>query len=364
MRKIIYCFIAALLIVSTAYAQTIGNMNLGYLKVGTKEVATLGWQPDFKFGPWGLGADVNIAIGEDKPSGYENVVLRYLEYDDSKKGLRYGVIDSLTWGHGLLLDAYSTRLTGQVLLNNEQMAWLGYYDMDPYVIRALTTRTGVNGIRAEEKINPMLTLGETYITETNQKVSGLGLDATVPLPWNFEGYGEYAMLVDHGSGYGAGISWGQDFMVTAVDLTAGYRFLDSKFVPGYFNAEYETNPVNLTSVEANTNSKNGYLIKLGLKALGLATLNARYENYNESDAAVYADLFAKLPQDVEVTGYYSQPKFDNFRSLTLEQGAIMGGSLAYPVNPFTKIIVHYKKAYNSTTSQVEETQYYEMKLSF
>jgi len=359
----------------TRLESKLGEMSLGYIKVGSKEVGSLAWNPDFKFGPLGFGFNVNIPLGDNKPAGYESVVLRYVEYDDSKKGLRYGVIESLTWGHGLLMDGYSTRMYAPIFLNNEQMAYKGYIDMDNFVVRGLTTKTGVYGIRVEERIHPMLTLGQTYISDSNgvtppgttevQQVSGIGLDATVPLPLNLEGYAEYAQLIDHGSGLSAGVSWAYDIMVARASFLAEYRVLDSRFVPGYFDADYETNPINLSSAEATGNVKNGYRAKLGINAMGFATLDATYEWYNDSEyGAVAADLFAKLPGDIEARGYYQQPKFTNFRSLTLEEGAVVGGSLAYPVNPFTRIVVHYKKVYNPATMQVEESQYYELRLSF
>jgi hypothetical protein len=392
MRKLLLCYIVGLLLVSVACAEEvttvvsgggdttqlaskIGEIGLGYIKVGTKEVGNLAWRPDFRLGPLGLGLDVNIPLGEEKPSGYENVVLRFVEYDDGKRGLRYGVIDKLTWGHGLLMKNYSTRIAGPVLLNNEQLGFKGYVDKDKFAVRVLGTKSSVYGIRLEEKIHPLLSLGQTYITDTDgvklagttevQKVSGIGLDATVPLPLNLEGFAEWAQLVDHGSGVSLGLSWGMDVMVASASFLAEYRMLDNGFVPGYFNSDYETDPINLASAEATGNVKNGYLAQLGVNALGLAKLVVAYENYNDSDSAsVNADLSAKLPMNVEVSGYYKQPKFTNFRSLSFEEGAILGGAVAYPVNPFTKIVVHYKKVYNPDTAQVEESQYYELRLSF
>lgn len=352
----------------------IGGLSLGYIKVGSEEVATLAWHPDFKFGAWGLGADINMTLGEKRPSGYDNVVVRYVEYDDGKKGMRYGVVDNLTWGHGLLMKDYSSRIAGPVILDNGQLGIQGYVDMDKYVVRALKTGSNIYGLRAEERINPMLTLGQTFLTDADgvpirgtnevQKVTAFGVDASIPLPMNFEGYAEYAQLVDHGSGFNAGVSWAQDFLVANANFLAEYRFLDSKFIPGYFDSDYETNPISLASAEATGNVKNGYLAQLGVKAMDMAALKAVYEKYNDSDAALMADLFAKLPQNVELTYYYKQPKFNSFRALSLEEGAIIGGSLAYPVNPFTKVVVHYKKIYNPATMKVEESQYYELRLSF
>ncbi len=358
---------------STSLSSNIGGLTIGFVKVGTAEITNLAWHPNFKFGSWGAGFDINESLGTSKPAGYENVVVRYVEYDDRTKGLRHGVVDNLTWGHGLLMKGYSTRIIGPVLLNNEQMATLGYLDMNTYVARALVTKSGLYGGRVEERVNPLLTLGQSYITDTVgvtppgtttvQKVTGVGVDASVPLPLNLEGYAEYAQLLNHGSGLSVGLSWAYDLMVANASFLAEYRFLDSKFIPGYFDSDYQSNPINLASVEATGNVKNGYLAQLGINALGLAKFNATYEKYNESNATLMANLFAKLPQEVEVTGYYQQPNFSDFRALTLENGAILGGSVAYPLNPFTKMVVNYKKAYNPATGQVEESQYYEVKLS-
>jgi hypothetical protein len=358
----------------TQFSSNVGGLTIGYIKVGSSEVGTLSWHPDIKIGPWGFGADFNFPLGQNPPAGYENGVLRYVEYDDSKKGLRYGIIDNLTWGHGLLMKNYSSRQYGPVIANNEQMALKAYVDQDKYVGRVLGTKSNVYAFRVEERINSMLTLGQSIITDSDgvrpagttevQKVSGYGLDATVPLPLNFEGYAELAGLTEHGNGLSAGVSWAYDLFVANASFLAEYRLIDKKFVPGYFNADYETNPINLASVEAAGTAKNGYLAQFGLNALGLASLNVAYENYNDSSsAALNADLFAKLMQ-IEATGYYRQPSFSNFRSLTVQEGAVIGGSVAYPVNPFTKLVWNYKQAYNTSTQKIEESQYYELRLSF
>ena len=392
MRKVVICYIVALLLASVVYADEvttvvsgggdttqfsseIGKLALGFIKVGSTEVGNLAWRPDFRLGPVGLGLDVNIALAEEKPLGYENVVLRFVEYDDGRRGLRYGVIDRLTWGHGLLMNNYSTRIAGPILLNSEQMGVKGYVDTDKFAVRVLGTKSSVYGVRLEEKIHPMLTLGQTYITDTDgarlagttevQKVSGIGIDAKVPMPLNLEGFAEWAQLIDYGSGLSIGLSWGMDIMVMDANFLAEYRMLDNGFVPGYFNSDYETNPINLASAEATGKVKNGYLAQLGISAMDLADLLVSYENYNESENASFGALLsAKLPMNVEVSGYYKQPKFINFSSLSFEEGAILGGSVAYPVNPFTRIVWNYKKVYNPSIDQVEESQYYELRFGF
>ena len=357
---------------------SIGGMSIGYIRVGTYEVATLAWRPDFKFGPWGLGADINLALGDKKPSNYESTVLRYVEYDDAKKGLRYGVLDGVTLGHGLIMKNYTTRVGSQVLLTNEQMGFKGYYDLDKYTVRGMLTRSNIYFARVEEKINPTLTLGQYYLNDSTGRtitqtggtarsfpsVSAIGADATLALPANFEGYAEAGQLINHGAGFNAGLSWAYDAMVANVSFLAEYRMLDKGFVPGYFGVDYETNPVDLTSAEASGKPKNGTLSQLGINAVGLATLNVIYESYQDSNASLTADLSARLNEQTSVKGYYKQPNFVDYRSVNIENGAILGADVTYKVNPMTSIITHYKKAYNPATGQVESTQYYEVGLSF
>lgn len=363
---------------TTQLKSNIGGVSIGFVKVGTVEVGTLAWRPDFKFGPWALGADVNLSLGEKKPTGYENLVLRYVEYDDGQKGLKYGILDKVTIGHGLIMKDYTTRVGSQVLANSDLMGAKGYLDLDKYVIRGMWTKRNIYYGRLEERINPMLTLGQYYVTDTTGRsivqangatrsfpaVSAIGVDATVPLPANWEGYAEAGQIINHGNGLTAGLSWAFSAMVADASFSAEYRLLDKGFVPGYFASDYNDNPIDLTSAEAAGNAKNGYQAQLGINALGLASLKTIYESYQGSNSSINADLSAKLNDQVDFRGYYKQPNFVDFRSISLEQGAVLGADIAYKINPMTSVITHYKKAYNPSTGQVEETTYYEVGMSF
>ncbi|MFA5113658.1 MAG: hypothetical protein WC529_05115 [Candidatus Margulisiibacteriota bacterium] len=362
----------------TQLRSNIGGISLGWIKVGSREVATLAWHPDFKFGAWGAGFDVNLALGDNKPEGYETAVLRYVEYDDFKKGLRYGILDGVTLGHGLIMKNYSTRVGNSVLPVNEQTGIRGYIDLDRNVVRAMATKSNVYYLRLEQRVNPLLTLGGYYVTDSTGRkivqtdgstrlfpsVSAVGVDAVMPLPLNLEGYAEAGQLMNHGNGYAAGLSWGYDLMVANASFLAEYRVLDKGFVPAYFSADYENNPVDLASAEASGSTKNGYLAQLGVNALGLASLSLIYEAYQDSNATLTGDLTAKFTDQLTVRGYYKQPNFVDYRSITLEQGAVLGADVAYKLNPYTSLITHYKKSYNPVTGQVEATQYYEIGLSF
>jgi len=93
------------------------------------------------------------------------------------------------------------------------------------------------------------------------------------------------------------------------------------------------------------------------------SLIAAYENYQNSNPSLNADLTANLGSQLGVHGYFRQPNFMDYRSTTLEQGAIMGADVSYKINPLTALIWHYKQAFNPSTGKVETTQYYEIGLN-
>ncbi|MFA6431677.1 MAG: hypothetical protein WCV91_04790, partial [Candidatus Margulisiibacteriota bacterium] len=242
----------------------IGNISINYSKVGSMDVGSLTWAPDFKYGFFSLGADINIPLNSEQIAGYDNFVLRYAEFDDTNRGFRYGVLDNIMLGHGLIMNNYTTRRGSQIKLDNQQMGYKGYYTFEKYRVLGMLTKSNIYYVRTEQKVNPTLTFGEYYVNDTSGRtivqpdgtikqfspVAGIGVDATLKLPANVEGYAELGQLVNHGNGLTAGLSWGYDAMVANANLTAEYRMLDKGFVPGYFGVDYENNPVDLTSAEA------------------------------------------------------------------------------------------------------------------
>ena len=379
MNKLLFAVVICGLLTSSAFAE-LGNLNnfinLGLIKSGSNETYAFTWCPNFSLGPWAMGFDVNIPVNKPNPLGFDSVVWRYAEYNDGQKGLRYGMLDNLTWGKGLLMKNYSTRTVGPIIQNNQQTAFKGYLNADRMGVQFLSTWSHIYGLRLTEKVNSWLTLGQSYLTDTDgpsivqtdgtvikyPSVSGAAVDASIPLPLNLEGYAEAATLFGHGTGMTFGVNWGLDAMVFNLGFDAGYRVLDNKFVPGYFSADYETNPVNLTSYEATGLAKNGYVAELKALAGQFLKVNALYEAYNGSNAALTASAAAEMDK-IFASIYYKQPDFKDFRSLSYEQGAISGGGLGYKVNQAMWLVINYKKAYDPVLGQVVESQYYEVKFS-
>ncbi len=373
-------FVSCILLLG-ASAEATNAISVGYIKAGSSDAWSLSWRPDFKFGAWGLGFDFNAPLGNVRPDGYESFVFRYAEYDDGQKGLRYGFLSGVTWGHGLLVKNYSTRIGGPIIASNNQMGIRGYYNWDIYGLSVLNTWSHIYGVRVTEKVKPveflpMLTLGQGYIVDSDgvsvkqtngttrnfPSQAGFEVDATMPLPLGFNGYAEYARLMNYGQGGAFGVDWGIDLMAFAATFDVGYRMLGSEFSPGYFDLDYEINPTDLTSIAAS--SRNGYFAEFRGIASDYLQMQIMYEAYHNSNTALWAEATTKPRDDIFASAYYKQPKFIDFKSLSLEEGAIIGGKVGYKVNPYTTVITHYKKAYDPTAGKVVETQYYEVELSF
>lgn len=353
------------------------NLSIGFIKSGTNEVGALSWNPDFKLGPWKIGLALNIPMSPKKTIALDQIVFRYAEYNDGQKGLRYGGITGLTWGRGLLMKNYSSYALGSIIPSNQQMTLMGYYSYDMYKAQALGTWSHIYGLRLTEQINPWLVLGQSYITDSDgvlvkqtsgtdkqfPSVTGVGVDATCPLPFNFDAYAEAASLLNHGNGLTFGLGWDYDILAMALSFDAGYRAIDKGFAPGYFNAEYESNPIDLTSFEASGKSKNGYTAELNALYGKIFKFRAFFEKYNENPTGSLNGNATLYMDEAYADFYYSQPNFVDFRSLDLQQGAVLNGEVGYKVNQFTTLVLHYKKYYDGGLAQVVESTYYEMKFS-
>lgn len=360
---------------SFAFDDLQNAISLGYLLSGSSEIAALSWKPDFKWGTWALGFDFNLPMGQVKPVDYSNIVFRYAEYNDGQKGLRYGMLDNLTYGRGLIMKNYTSRSNSDIIPTNNQMSTSLYFKTGIFGFYGMGTWSQVYAVRATQQINPMVTLGESYVTDTDgptvlepngvrrkyPPVSGMSVDMSVPLPYNFEGYAEAAQLMGHGNGLTAGIDWASNVMDLSMSFNAGYRSLDKGFAPGYFNEQYESNPIDLVSYEATGKEKNGEIVELYAAYSNLSKLGIIYENYNGSNPSLTGDLKTVLSEKASLALRYSQPNFVDFRSLDLEQGAIIIGALTYKLNANLAMVLNYKKAYDPVAGKVVESQYYEMK---
>ncbi|MFA4858788.1 MAG: hypothetical protein WC901_05315 [Candidatus Margulisiibacteriota bacterium] len=364
---------------ATSLSTNLSNgISLGYVKVGSGEVGLVSWKPDFKLGPWALGFDFNIPVGSSNPAGIQNVVFRYAQYDDHQKGLRYGVLDNVTLGHGMIMKDYSTRYSYDLILTNNQMGAQAYYNFNKWGLLGMATWHSVFNFGAKQYVNPRLTLTEYVVADSDgvnvlqsdgvtrnfPAQSGFGVDATVPIIGNWDCFAEAGQLNNHGAGVGLGTDWAYDlFGLMQSTFMLTYRVMDKGFVPGYFDVDYESNPVDLSSAEAGS-GRNGILGAWAFNVANRLAATLTYEDYNDSNPSLIALANAIVSDKILASGYYKQENFTDLRALSYEQGAILGAAVTYKLNPFSSLTWNYKKAFNSTSGQVEETQYISAGIGF
>jgi len=385
MKKLIAFLLAVLFAASVSFAQApsvystanfSNGVSLGFLNTGTASTGLASWNPDLGLGAFKLGLGVNIPF--DDPSGriVDNVVVRYAQYDSQQWGFRYGVIDNYTLGYGLLVNNYTSAQTG-LFNSNHQSALRMYYNQGIYGLEAMGTWSKFYAFRISEEVLPRLTLGQYFAGDsdgidflrpdgtrvTYPSQSGFGLDAGYSVWSGGVVFAEYAKLNNHGSGISAGFNQDMDILIGKANFRAERRFIDYNFVPGYFNENYETDPIDITSYEATSSGKNGYKIQAGASVFSRGNIWAVLEGYEGSNTVLKGYASAKLTDKYFVEAGYFQQNFIDARSLDLSQGAVITGRLGYQVNPFTTVIANYKQYYDPSAGRVVYSQWYEMSLS-
>lgn len=397
MKKIIVIFSAFVLMSGICFADMLGSVSssgdltsmstrfsngvgFGYSNAGGIPSSVLRWNPDFNLGNIGIGLDLNFVVGDKKDSNIETVVIRHVEYNTPGWGIKYGILKNITFGQGLLISNYTTVSKGGIIESNKQTGVKAYYKKDIYGVEVLGTWSKLYAARVTEDLNYLIpfTLGQYYVTDTDgvnftktdgtivsyPSMSGAAIDAQTSFLFGSSLYAEYARLIGRGGGFTAGLAASTDIGLGKASLRAERRIIDYNFVPGYFNEDYETNPINLTSYEASSQSKDGYRVLLNTTVLNKGYIQAILEGYNGSNSALKADAYADISPEYFAAASFYQPNFQDSRSLNIEQGAIITTRLGYKVNQFSNVIVNYKKTYDPDQGKVVETQWYEFKIAF
>lgn len=385
MKKLLAFLLVFLSVVSVSFSQTpsiystanfSNGVSFGFLNTGMASTGLFSWNPDLGLGAFRLGLGVNIPTNDPGGRVVDKVVVRYAQYDSQRWGFRYGVINNYTLGYGLLVNNYTSAQTGLVQ-SNQQSGLRVYYNQGIYGVEGMGTWSKFQAFRITEEIMPRLTLGQYYAGDSDgidflrpdgtrvvyPSQSGFGLDAGYSV-WNGGVvFAEYAKMNNHGSGFSTGFNQDIDIFIGKANFRAERRFIDRNFVPGYFNENYETDPIDIASYEASSTSKNGYKVQAGATVLSLGNIWAVLEGYEGSNTTLNGYASARLGDSYFVEAGYSQQNFIDARSLTLDQGAVITGKLGYKVNPFTTVIANYKQYYDPSAGRVVYTQWYEMSLS-
>jgi hypothetical protein len=343
------------------------NSGLGMINVDGNTFLKTSISPDLNLGPVGLGVDFNLYLPMNStgtyPSELNFLTLRHVSYDHEKKfGIKWGRLQSVTFGYGLLMDDFDTGNWGTTEFTNEKAGVLGYATIDPVRVDAMWTAKNVMAGRASYEFKDTFMLGSpiviggTYVTDENgvdndingniiqrNSQNGYGVDIGVPLGGEFFTlYTEYAQLIEQGKGASVGF---RGTFFNQLDYRAEYRSLGARFVPGYFNNTYEATSYDF-STDSITEKVNGFLVSAASTFMdGAFKGGLIYEKYNDINLLTAAVGWRRFQNTVGVINY-TVP----FQG---KSNAIAEADILYYTGGWLDYVAHIKRVYITTSHFTE-----------
>jgi hypothetical protein len=334
-------FVLSVAFLATAYGQQMpvfpgdtpnqieGGLGLNWINNQPYYNVTL--YPDLTFGKWGVGLDLTLDVdahGNIRSQEYKDVnaylaIIRYISYGQPLDPLfvKVGALDYVTIGEGNIMNEYNNspsfdarRIGAQFNMDNDtwgfQTLWGNFGDPGLGVVRGFIRPLKLSPISSFPIINS-LEVGATYATDfskyadvsaaslsgdsltvTSQSLSIAGADVDLPLirtsVFGFDVYGDYAKIINYGSGEAAGGKFTFNFPLL-LNATAQLerRFNGDHYIAGYFDSFYE-----LERFEAGSN---GYLNK----ARELDSITAKQNG-------VFGQLLIRVINTFDILGSFSR----------------------------------------------------------
>lgn len=361
----------------------IGVVNYKDISGRTETLPKLQAQPTLRLGPVSTGVDIELLLAsKDKrkilaETGKNPVIVRFVEYNKDPISARWGVLERITLGKGLIMNNYSTATTQRSsVFTNKDKGIKVSYNTEEYGVTLLGTQTQVYGGRVSYKVSPKLIVGGTLVVDGTEKddVSAYGIDATVPIIRKVNFYSEVATLKfkdKSKSGWTSGIY--VDLIENKLMWKNEFRNFDDGFVPGYFDAHYEvasllrTTPPSAPLVD----SKNGFLSRVDVALIDQLKMHVSYEKYKKVEPRLIAEALVDL---TSLQGKEGRPMIPlrgivsyeqkNFRpdNLNLKKEGIIKGALSVGLQKNIDLVVNYLKTY--TASQPTTSVTYNVRYKF
>ncbi len=285
-----------------------------------------------------------------KNYGLESIVNRYMEYDNGRFGIRYAPIEDMSFGCGLLLNDLSTAYSQPAFLTNDQSGLRVYYDFDSFVLEAIGTYSHLYGVRMKNIKLLNLDLGFECVGDAGAATrEGYGSRLTggyaeLPVTDMISLFAEGGSSSNGGEGSMAGVSADYDLIFAFARMTAASVSMNNKFIPGYFTAGYETDPVDLTSLEADDSQRYGTMFNFDVGILGFIAFNYCNENYKDGGSANSGSFLISPLDRLNITGFIKEFSFSDFRPIQGQDSNILGGTIDYKLVNGLYASLNYKKS--------------------
>lgn len=360
----------------------LGMVNYKNAQGQSESLPKLQLQPTLRLGPITTGLDVELLIAsKDKKkiiqdSGKNPVIVRFVEYNKDPLSARWGTLERITLGRGLIMNNYSsaTSAKSSVFTNKDKGVKVSY-KKDEYGITALATPSHIYGVRGYYKAAPKLTVGGTVVMDGDKKddISAYGLDITVPLMSKVDFYTEVATLKiedENKSGFTSGVYL--NLIENKLGWKNEFRNFADGFVPGYFDAHYETYSLFGGRTQA-PQSKNGFLSRIDIALIEQVKMFAAYEKYKNAEPRLVAEAQIDLTNLSGEGGKSPLPPVKGIISYQQEnfrvkddpnKNAIIKGTLSVGLQKNIDLVVGYLRTYDLLQDKPITSTTYNVKYKF
>lgn len=361
--------------------------------------------PDFSFGNWGVGLDLNLEFTSDGKLRTENFnefsdylsIIRYIRYGQKGDPVygRLGALDYSTLGHGSIMYLYNnspswdTRKVG--LAFDVDFGMFGFES-----VYGNFGQAGVAGLRGYIKpfqltslnsipIISNIEVGASFATDFDENagvsagfispatsefvsttddggVTIVGLDLGIPIVrtdlFDFDLYFDYAKIMDFGHGTAAGMV-AKFKGLGIVDLITRFerRFNGDQYIPSYFNSLYEIERFNYDVSSGVVQSKiqllknsasegNGYYGELFARVLGLFDIRGSYQRLDDQPESGILHMYTVVAPNsmpVMVRAGYDKINIKNESDLfKLDDRSFLYAEIGYKATSYLLISMVYQ----------------------
>lgn len=379
--------------------ELLGGFGLTY--IDGKAYYLINASPEFAFGDWGVGLDLNLRVAtdgsvrtEDWDEVYDIVrMFRYVRYAQKRSPLyfRIGQLDQSRIGRGLLMYRYKNSISYDnrkvgVEFDMKFESW-GFESVASNVLGAEIwggrlyinpfRETGIPFIQDVE-------VGASIITDLNEDgrklrksdfpaiyrnnyestgpITGVAADVGLPILDNsfmdLSVYTEVGSILGYGAGANAGVETNLKGLGSFFSLSAKFesRFNGDKFTPGYFGPFYELERVSsindstlstkIQTLEDVRSPGPGLYGELVATLLGTIKIMGSYEELLDQPASgilhLGTDLGDILPSVLFRADYYKKGIAAGSSIFTLDDRSIASAELGYKPNSFMIVSIFYQ----------------------
>ncbi len=362
-------------------------------------------QPEFGFGPVGIGMRLNFRVSQygkfrtEDWNSFEDWVgkIRYLRLGRKRSPFyaKVGVLNQLTLGYGFIMDNYTnnidenTRIVGLEFRSDLKKAGfdIAISHLASPARRILGIRPYVRPIKLIANV-PILSnfdVGLEFIRDgkvdtSNHHIEFLGIDAGLPiLNTSFISFGPYysvANALGYGNGSGYGIRADVNLIMNILHISAKLerRKINGKFIPSYFNPLYEAKKAKyFEKIRSHPDTSYGGVFgELFGSLIGKIRLGGSYEYYPGVDSSGSIHLEADAPnflrfgkRKIPVLVMYDKCMFTS-ANFGIDDRSLLTTQMSYEVLPHIYFTAIYERRFakNPDTGKYEPLDKWGGKLEF